>query len=532
MIKDKMAHRTEVRNFIRRFLTVCWAMVFLAAPAPALHAQNASADTGTGRLYDEPYRPQFHFTPARNWTNDPNGPIYYEHEYHLFYQYNPEGNDWGHMSWGHAVSPDMVHWRNLPVALREEDGIMIFSGSTVVDWNNSSGFCTGKKRSCLVAIYTGHSNNLQTQNLAYSNDKGRTWTKYSGNPVIDLHMSAFRDPKVFWHEGTHRWIMVTVLASLHKVRFFASTDLKHWTALSDFGPAGASSGAWECPDLFRLSVKNSPGASKWVLSINVNPGGPYGGSANQYFVGTFDGTTFANENPPDQTLWADYGEDFYASTSFSGIPESDGRHIWLGWLSNWAYAGKVPTAPWRGSQSIPRELALWHFAEGLRLVQQPVKELEALRENNVSLQNSSIEAANRVLREKHVQGECLEIEIEFKADSAGQAGLKVRKGAHEETVIGIVPAESKLFLDRSAGPIFDKSFLARQEAALRLDTSRRIKLRIFVDRSSVEVFANHGETVLSSLIFPSADSDGVELYSDGGNASVVTMNVWKLKSIY
>src|SRR5271165_1349461 len=194
---------------------------------------------------DELYRPVFHFSPPKNWTNDPNGAVYYRGEYHLFYQHNPFGDTWGHMSWGHAVSSDLFHWQHLPVALSEENGVMIFSGSTVVDWHNRSGFCRGtgtEAGPCLVAIYTGHADKLQTQNIAYSNDKGRTWTKYSQNPVIDLHLSSFRDPKVLWHEGTHKWVMVTVLASQHKVRFFGSPDLKRWTALGDFGPAGASGG--------------------------------------------------------------------------------------------------------------------------------------------------------------------------------------------------------------------------------------------------------------------------------------------------
>src|SRR5262249_9220857 len=261
--------------------------------------------------------------------NDPNGLVFFEGEYHLFYQHNPFGDRWGHMSWGHAVSPDMLHWKHLPVTLREENGIMVFSGSAVVDWKDTSGFCGG--RPCLVAIYTGHQEHLQTQNVAYSTDRGRTFTKYRGNPVIDLGLKDFRDPKVFWHEPTARWIMAAVLPDLHKVRFFASRDLKRWETLSDFGPAGATGGVWECPDLYPLPVEGEPGAPRWLLDVDINPGGPQGGSAGQYFVGTFDGTRFVNDNPAETTLWVDHGKDFYATQSFSDIPPRDGRRIWMGW---------------------------------------------------------------------------------------------------------------------------------------------------------------------------------------------------------
>ena len=268
-----------------------WAIVALAIALPAAAPRQDPAL--------EALRPRFHFTPARNFMNDPNGLVFYKGEYHLFYQHNPFGQVWGHMSWGHAVSRDMLQWEHLPVALREEDGVMIFSGSAVVDWNNTSGFCVpaGQDRSCLVAIYTGHSPGKQTQNLAFSNDRGRTWTKYASNPVIDLGLSDFRDPKVFWHAPTSRWVMVTVLATQHKVRFFASPDLKRWQMLSDFGPAGATGGVWECPDLFALPVDGKPDEIRWVLDVDINPGGVAGGSGGQYFVGSFDGTTVRQREP-------------------------------------------------------------------------------------------------------------------------------------------------------------------------------------------------------------------------------------------
>jgi fructan beta-fructosidase len=487
--------------------------------------------------YNQPLRSQFHFTPLKNWMNDPNGLVFYKGEYHLFFQYNPFGNEWGHMSWGHAVSRDMVHWKQLPVAIPEGNGVMIFSGSAVVDWHNSSGFCkssSAPEGGCLVAIYAGYTGKEQNQNLAYSNDRGRTWTKYSGNPVIDLHRKNFRDPKVFWYAPEHKWVMVTVLSAVHKVRLFGSTDLKHWTTLSDFGPEGAVGGAWECPDLFELPIENEPGRTRWVMSVNVNPGGVAGGSGNQYFVGQFDGTKFTNENPQSQELWADYGKDFYASTSFSDIPPSDGRRIWIGWLGNWEYTFHVPTSPWRGIQSIPRVLTLNRFPRGIRLVQEPISELTSLRGRHVAVRDESVEAANRILRSKRVMGDTLEVEATIDPGKATSFGFEVRKGGAEQTIIGVDRVNSELFVDRthSGDTSFDPRFAGRQTAPLNIRAGQPIELHIFVDRCSVEVFANHGERVMSELIFPSLSSRGIELYSRGGGAKIVKLVVWNFNSAW
>ena len=256
--------------------------------------------------------------------NDPNGLVFFEGEYHLFYQHNPEGDRWGHMSWGHAVSPDLLHWTHLPVALpgggRDHD--LLRQRGRGPRGPRAASAAAGP---CLVAVYTGHTQDRQTQNLAASRDRGRTFTKYAGNPVLDLGRKDFRDPKVFWHAPTARFVMVTVLPDEHKVRFFGSRDLKRWETLSDFGPAGATGGVWECPDLFVLPVEGEPGVTRWVLDVDLNPGGVAGGSADQYFVGTFDGERFTSDDPPTTTLWADYGKDFYATLSFANLPPADGR---------------------------------------------------------------------------------------------------------------------------------------------------------------------------------------------------------------
>jgi fructan beta-fructosidase len=296
-----------------------------------------------GAQYDQPYRPQIHFSPRQHWTNDPTGLVYFEGEYHLFFQHNPVGDVWGHMSWGHAISKDLVHWQPLPVALPEENGTMIFTGSAVVDDKNTSGFCNGGKP-CLVAVYTGHTPPIQTQNIAYSNDRGRSWTKYARNPVLNLNMSDFRDPDVFWSNEGNCWIMAVSLPNDHKIRFYRSSNLKNWERAGEFGPSGATSGQWECPDFFPLPVDGDERNTRWVLKIGINPGALQGGSGEQYFVGRFDGTRFINENPASTTLWSDYGKDCYCALTFKNLPPAQGP-VMLGWMSNWQYAAKVPTRP-------------------------------------------------------------------------------------------------------------------------------------------------------------------------------------------
>ena len=512
--------------------------------AAALAAALASVAAGPQGFYMEPFRPQYHYTPEKNWMNDPNGMVFYEGEYHLFYQYNPAGDKWGHMSWGHAVSPDMVHWTHLPLALAEADNVMIFSGSAVVDWKNSSGF--GKDgRPPLVAVYTGFrtTDRVQFQCIAYSNDKGRTWTKYSGNPVIDINSMDFRDPKVQWHDATRRWIMTVSLSAEHKVRFYGSDNLKAWTLLSEFGPAGATGGVWECPDLFELPL---PGTNdkRWVLVVNMNPGSVAGGSGGQYFIGRFDGTQFVADGdsliPPrpgrsasESAHWFDYGPDYYAAVSWSDVPASDGRRLWLGWMSNWEYGGDVPTSPWRSAMSIPREVGLSRTAEGIRLVQKPVREMESLRDRHFAFKSGDVSEANAWLKERHVQGDQLELMVEFAPRSSGTEGVKVLTSDTEATVIGVDRQRGRAFVDRthSGNVTFHQKFSGVYDAPLAVHDGR-VKLHLFVDASSVEVFVNDGERVFTSLVYPSAASRGVELFGSMTSARITSLNVWTLKSIW
>jgi sucrose-6-phosphate hydrolase SacC (GH32 family) len=485
--------------------------------------------------YDQPYRPQFHFSPLKNWTNDPNGLVYFDGEYHLFFQYNPFGDQWGHMSWGHAVSPDLVHWQELPVALPEENGVMIFTGSTVVDEKNTSGFCKGGKP-CMVAVYTGHTPEtktrpaLQTQNLAYSNDRGRTWTKFNGNPVLNLNVADFRDPNVFWSEASKRWIMAAALPNDHKVLFYGSPNLKQWSRVSEFGPAGATGGQWECPNIFQATVDGNPNDWRWVLKVGLNPGGLQGGSGEQYFVGRFDGTRFINENPASLTLWTDYGKDCYCALTFNGLPRNQ-RPIMLGWMSNWQYAGKIPTSPWRGQMTVPRTVSLKRFPEGLRLVQGPAEAFSRVRMASVQVDAARPEKVNRVLRDLPFKDRSFELDSRVDAGSAKQFGWKLASPNGAYTLIGYDGQNGEVFVDRthSGETGFSHDFPARTAAKFAAGPS--LDMRILVDRSSLEVFAGQGKVALTNLVFPPPGGYSVEFYDKGG-VGAVTVKTWAIPSAW
>jgi len=478
--------------------------------------------------YDQPFRPQFHFSPEKNWTNDPNGLVYFEGEYHLFFQYNPFGDQWGHMSWGHAVSKDLVHWQELAVALPEENGVMIFTGSTVVDHANSSGFCAGGKP-CMVAIYTGHTPKagtkpaLQTQNLAYSNDRGRTWTKYAQNPVLNLKMSDFRDPDVFWSETGKRWVMAVSLPDDHKIRFYGSPNLKTWNALSDFGPEATTAGQWECPNLCELPVDGNPGNKRWVLKVGLNPGGLQGGSGEQYFVGKFDGTKFVNDNPAAFSLWSDYGKDCYCALTFNDQPAAE-KPVMLGWMNNWQYANQVPTKPWRGQMTVPRELALRTFPEGIRLTQQPVKALDNLHGKESSLKRGDLA----------LSGPTQEIHVSLDIGQAEEAGWRISTKGGDYILIGYDAKRQEAFVDRTHSGLtsFSKDFPARTVAPLPTPKAK-LDVRMLLDRNSIEVFFDYGRVTVTNLIFPETAPASLAFYSKGTHAArAVGGDVWALNSIW
>jgi len=504
---------------MKKKLFIFLSFIFSSA---ALFAQN--------NLYKEKYRPRFHFSPAINWTNDPNGLVYFDGEYHLFYQYNPYGNKWGHMSWGHAVSPDLIHWKHLPLAIPEKDSIMIFSGSAVVDKNNSSGFAKKPGQIPMIAVYTAHiipnsinpDNYRQEQHIAYSLDKGRSWTKYSGNPVLDLQKKDFRDPKVFWHDRDKKWIMAVVLPHEHIVQLYSSQNLKNWNYLGDFGPAGDDTNIWECPDLLEVPIENSPGKKKWVLMNSQQ-------TTMQYFVGEFDGVKFINENPANKIFRPDHGPDYYAAVTYN-LP-ADQQPVLLGWANNWSYANDIPTFPWKSAMALPRSLALKKINNEWILIQQPVGALKKLRANAVELKN--IEVVGK--KQLPLKTQQLEMEVVLQPGGNVITGVRLAVGKQNVFVIGYDASSKKLFIDRSGCTTnsFNKNFagLSRYETPLAL-LNGKIKLHVFFDHSIIEVFANDGVTVMTAQLFPEEKDNSIELFSDGGTTRFESVKLWEIRSAW
>jgi fructan beta-fructosidase len=441
------------------------------------------------------------------WMNDPNGCVFHNGEYHLFYQHHPESTLWGPMHWGHAVSRDLVHWKHLPIALYPDEIGMIFSGSAVVDWENTAGF--GKE--ALIAIFTYNKDYKESQNLAYSTDYGRTWSKYAGNPIIPAPVppSDCRDPKVFWYED--HWVMC--LAAGNRILFHTSKDLKHWEESGSFGNGyGSTDGVWETPDLFQLSIEGTD-ERRWVLTVGVGAGHIAGGSGTQYFIGDFDGKTFTSDNPVDTVLWADFGADYYAPQSWSDEPHN--RRLMIGWMNNWQYARLVPTDDWNGAFSVIRELSLRRTTEGIRLIHKPIPELQALRGEHQHWQEQVIQSDTKLLADVH--GKSLEIIAEFKiTDTTENVGFRLRVGENEHTDISYSVKENCLSLDRHhSGQVDFHDDFAKVHSADLSPIDGTIRLHIFVDSSSVEVFADDGLVVITDHIFPAEESQGLELFAEG-----------------
>lgn len=473
--------------------------------------------------YRESHRPGFHFTPELNWMNDPNGLVFHEGKFHLFYQYNPLANDWGHMSWGHAISEDLFHWNHLPIAIRDQFQEMAFSGSAVVDHNNLSQLGSSQNPP-LIAIYTGHGDGRQTQNLAISNDNGLTWQRFDGNPVLDLGKADFRDPKVFWYAPDQRWIMVVSLAVEKKIQIYASKNLKQWQYLSEFGPAGSEGKLnWECPDLFPLKVVGEE-ETRWILEVDMGSGAIAGGSGGEYFVGQFDGKTFRADS--QQSQWVDHGRDFYAPISWNNVPEEDGRRIWIGWMNNWETC-LVPTYPWRSAMSIPRQLSLRRFDGDLRLCQQPVDEIRSLRGEPISLNLPRTESAT----EEPPVGKQWDMEVTLIPGGAESCGVRVLKSGDQYTEIGYDSSKQCVYLDRtrSGNTGFHPAFAGRHEFPFEGD--QELNLRIVVDQSSVEVFVDQGQGVLTDLVFPGEQADQVSLFGSDDRA-VVRATLYPVRSVW
>lgn len=467
-------------------------------------------------------RPSFHFAPAKGWINDPNGLVYDQGEYHLFYQHDPHSAVGGgaRMHWGHAVSTDLVTWTECPVALAPDPLGAIWSGSAVVDRHDTSGFFddgTG-----LVALYTQWREGVQVQSLAYSTDRGRTWIKYSGNPVIPAPgLTVFRDPKVRWHEETRRWIMVVTIGQ--SVRFYASQNLRDWEPTGEFGVGyGSQAGVWECPDLFPLPLDGNAARQRWVLLISV--GGP-AGSTMEYFVGDFDGKTFSSDNPATTVLPFDAGRDCYAAVTWADVPEEDSRCLTIGWMNNWRYARQMPGEEWRGAMTLPRELTLQTRPEGVRLIQKPVIELQQLRGVAQRWTAQTISPATPVGPALH--GDAVEIIVTFGEATAREYGLTVRADTGYGATVGYDTAAQRLFIERPEPSGLNLTrFGGRQEASLPIGGAG-LTLQIFIDRCSIEVFADTGALVLTELFYP-AESTTLAPYCSEGTVELRELVAYKL----
>lgn len=643
----------------------------------------------TNNEFSEQYRPQFHFTPEQNWMNDPNGLVFHDGQYHLFFQYNPYGDQWGNMSWGHAVSHDLLHWEHRGVAIPVENGMQAWSGSAVVDHNNTSGFGSIGNPP-IVAIYTGHVHGQpQVQNLAYSTDNGENWTIYEGNPVLDIGNYDFRDPKVFWHEDSGRWVMAVARAVDRVIDFYGSNDLKDWELLSSFGPAGSIDGVWECPELFELPVDGDPNNTKWVLQVDVTSAAPAGGSGAQYFIGDFDGETFTSGQAevvpegdvfddfernhhgdwevtgesfgsgpvrgtlPDQqpvigfigerlinsyhngdgtvgkmvspafaienhyinfligggnhpgevgmdlivdgevihsstgrnsenldwrawnvseylgeqahfeiydfhtggwghilidhimfsdepaaeridfANWVDYGPDFYATQSWSDIQEDDGRRIWIAWMSNWMYAGAIPTSPWRGAMSIPREVGLTLRNGEVVLKQKPIKELETLRDEHTTVVDRPVTGSFSISELGEWKSNTVEIKADIDVGDAREIGIRFDYGDGNIVRAAYNRFRNEMIFDRtrSGNTGFHGDFGSTHTVPFNLEGDN-LTLHLLLDQSSLELFADDGTVVFTGQIFPPDTDPEILFYATNGTAHIERLDVWNLSSVW
>ena len=429
----------------------------------------------------EQYRPLYHHTPAYGWMNDPNGMFFKDGVWHLYFQHNPYGSQWENMTWGHSTSTDLIHWTFQGDPVQPDAWGAIFSGSSVVDKNNTAGF----GENAIVALYTSAGEN-QTQSMAYSTDNGKTFTKYDGNPIITSNVPDFRDPHMFWNEDIKKWNMI--LAAGQQMNIYSSDNLKDWKFESSFGAEyGSHGGVWECPDLMKMKVRGTD-KEKWMLVCNINPGGPSGGSATQYFVGDFDGHKFTCESKPEVTKWMDYGKDHYATVTFDNAP--NGRHVALAWMSNWQYANQVPTMQYRSANSIPRDLGLFEYKGNTYCSVTPSEEITAARSKKPS--KSLSEACEMVVNLK------------------GDATITLSNSKGEKVVMTYKAKDETFSMDRtlSGKTDFSSDFAAITTAPV---YGKMNKLRIFIDKSSIEVFDNDGKMAMTNLVFPTKPYDKVTI---------------------
>lgn len=527
-------------------IIILGTMIYSCTDAPVSQTESQE-ETAVTPTYHEQHRPQFHHSPPFGWVNDPNGMVYFDGEYHLFYQHYPDSTVWGPMHWGHAVSTDLVHWENLPIALYPDSLGYIFSGSAVVDTKNTTGFGQNGQPP-LVAMFTLHdmkrekdgTDSHESQGLAFSNDRGRTWTMYDGNPVMPNPggIRDIRDPKLIWHEGTKQWV-VTLAVGDH-IEFWGAPDLKKWTKLSDFGKNyGGHGGVWECPDLFPLAVDGTS-ETKWVLIVNINPGGPNGGSVGQYFVGDFDGKTFAldpnfaKKVPLGTGAWMDWGKDNYAAVTWSDAPA--GRRLLLGWMSNWQYANQVPTGIWRNAMTVSRSLSLRKMGDSHHLFSEPVQELQALRAKTFEVPKTALTGPLDLTSQLGFSPTLSEVELEFalSTGATGSFGVELSNTKGESYRIGYNATSGQFFSDRmKAGDAsFSADFAKQPSTSPRFSKEKTVKLHLFFDVASAELFADGGANVMTEIFFPSEDFTQIKLFAEGGKTELLGGKVHQLQSIW
>lgn len=472
----------------------------------------------------EMFRPVYHHTPVYGWMNDPNGMFYKDGVYHLYFQYNPYGSVWGNMHWGHSTSTDLMHWNFEGCAIVPDAWGAIFSGSCVVDHNNTAGFGKG----AVVAFYTSAKatpwGDVQSQSMAYSLDNGKTFTKYEGNPILTSSEKDFRDPKIFWYAPGKHWVMM--LAVGQHMEIYSSVNLKEWKKESEFGAMqGAHGGVWECPDLVEIPVEGTR-EKKWVLICNLNPGGPFGGSAAQYFVGSFDGKKFVNESPT-QTKWMDWGKDNYATVTWNNAP--DGRCIALGWMSNWQYANNVPTRQYRSANTLARDLTLYREGQELYLKSTPSSEVKKARGKKVSIPSFKVSEKHEMVNLFEEKQGAYEVEIVIQNAGASKIAFSLLNDKGEKVSMYYDLNRKQFVMDRSeSGKVdFSKDFPAVTVAPVNVD--KELTLRLFVDRSSIEAFGEDGKFVMTNLVFPSQPYVKMCFEADKNGYAVKSLNVYKLQ---
>lgn len=493
-------------------------------PANALCWKELKMSDSFDMTNKEMFRPVYHHTPVYGWMNDPNGMFYKDGVYHLYFQYNPYGSVWGNMHWGHSTSTDLMHWKFEGCAIVPDAWGAIFSGSCVVDHENTAGF--GKE--AVVAFYTSAKStpwgDIQMQSMAYSLDNGKTFTKYEGNPILTSSEKDFRDPKVFWYAPGKHWVMI--LAVGQHMEIYSSVNLKEWKKESEFGAMqGAHGGVWECPDLVEIPVEGTR-EKKWVLICNLNPGGPFGGSAAQYFVGSFDGKKFVNESPT-QTKWMDWGKDNYATVTWNNAP--DGRCIALGWMSNWQYANNVPTRQYRSANTLARDLTLYREGQELYLKSTPSSEVKKARGKKVSIPSFKVSEKHEMVNLFEEKQGAYEVEIVIQNAGASKIAFCLLNDKGEKVSMYYDLNRKQFVMDRSeSGTVdFSKDFPAVTVAPANVD--KELTLRLFVDRSSIEAFGEDGKFVMTNLVFPSQPYVKMCFEADKNGYAVKTLNVYKLQ---